>query len=990
MANTASRLSANGSLTISGSFDEVTKIIPDGLILYYDAGKSYSNGFGNTVFDLSSSNNTGIIAGRSTNSFGGATDPVYASANSGYFILNGNGGYITSSILYTTPLEFTIGVWFRTSSTTRASKLIGFGNSQYQNSFAGGTTFETSYDRHLWMGADNRVYFGIYPGQVVSINSSSTYTDNVWHYAVGTFSGSQSALRLYVDGVLLTSNTQFNSAQAYSGYWKIGAGSIGGWPSTSPGASYFLGDIGPAEVYSRALTAAEVLQNYNVDATRFGRTPTPYAVNKLTANTTYITDEFDEVTYNPNNSGPTKNLFQNSQDFNQQFAWLIANGTVTKNQALSPDNTQTATLFSATGQYPVIYYHPPGGLSGYKLVEPGKFYTHSMFVKYVNQSRCTLVNESSPVGGFMIFDLLTGTLAASVNGSIIRATITPFPNGWWRISATYLIPSTSYANNPNEFYWQPQWRLGNYDGTNYSGSQMLVWGAQLEEGNTATTYVSTGFPKNMLLFTDELTTLSTYYWNRENCTITKNATISPDGNYNGFLLSSTINGGSNTGFFQRQLFNLPINTNYTYSVYLKQGTSPTTFLNFYNTSPFSQLIATITWPAIYENGPTVSYSGDATRLASTITDAGSGWWRFSLSMNNGSSSGLTWRVYVTTNGVTNVIGNSVYVWGPQLEFGLTPTTLIRNAGNFINTLPLANTNMVLKTTNTGNTFVKGTYDEYSKMSPITEGLIFNIDPGYDTSYTGSGSTMYDTTQNKYIVNLTAGGSSPTYSSDFGGTLKFTSTFGNNAWANTNFPARTITPTSNYTMSAWIKLNRSNSGLAEFQFYTSSTGALVSPQANTGFAYGSIGCILGTNYYGDYGLFWSTRIQNSGAKELLMGFQNRVTPYQEASPQLTYPMNNSLIFFNWTHIVGVLNNAGNFAGFYVNGVLATSTTASQIASGSFPYAISTIRICADNASGGSGFPRNFDGDIGPMSIWNRALSASEIQQMYNSQRSRFGV
>jgi hypothetical protein len=192
------------------------------------------------------------------------------------------------------------------------------------------------------------------------------------------------------------------------------------------------------------------------------------------------------------------------------------------------------------------------------------------------------------------------------------------------------------------------------------------------------------------------------------------------------------------------------------------------------------------------------------------------------------------------------------------------------------------------------------------------------------------------------------------------------------------------------MSAWVKFNRSNSGLAEFQFYNPVTSVTVSPQANTGYAYGSAGTILGTNYYGDYGLFWYSQIANSGQKQLLVGFQNRVTPYNEASPQLAYTMNNSLIFFNWTHIVGVLNNAGNFAGFYVNGVLVNSTTASQIASGSFPYTYPTVRICADNVAGGSAIPRNFDGDTGPMSIWNRALSATEIQQMYNSQRSRFGV
>ena len=42
MANTASRLSANGSLTISGSFDEVTgTYVSNGLIGSWDVNKSY-------------------------------------------------------------------------------------------------------------------------------------------------------------------------------------------------------------------------------------------------------------------------------------------------------------------------------------------------------------------------------------------------------------------------------------------------------------------------------------------------------------------------------------------------------------------------------------------------------------------------------------------------------------------------------------------------------------------------------------------------------------------------------------------------------------------------------------------------------------------------------------------------------------------------------------------------------------------------------------
>ena len=988
MANTASRLSANGSLTISGSFDEVTRIVPNGLILYYDAGKSYSSGFGNIVYDLSSSNNQGIIAGSSTNSFGGATNPVYASANSGYFILNGNGGYITSSTLYSNPSEFSIGVWFRTATTTRASKLIGFGNSQYQNSISG-TTFDTSYDRHLILGADNKVYFGIYPNQVVSINSSSTYTDNVWHYAVGTFSGSQSAMRLYVDGVLLTSNTQFNFAQAYNGYWKIGTGSIGGWPSTGPGANYFLGDIGPATVYNRALTAQEVLQNYNVDAVRFGRTATPYSVNKLTANTLFITNEFDEVTYNQNNSSPNRNVFDWSQDFSKG-GWSNYNITLTQNAEVAPDGTRTATLLTGGGLYNNIRYYNGGyPYAGGGEFREGETWTHSIFVKYGTQRYVTLVAEDwnfTAINGVnynwvTTFDLLTGAVTGG-GIPIVNQGMTNVGNGWWRIWISFRVPAV-VGFTPQTLQFRP----GLYDGTDYTGKLTYVWGAQLERGASPTEYVGTGSPKNMLLFSEEYARdnngVGAYKWYIENISVSKATIPDPNGKFDASLISTLINGGNNTCYVSQQVYNVTPNVNYTYSVYLKQGTSPTSLINFYSASPFNQLTATITWPTIAGNTPTVSYGGGP--AATSITPAPNEWYRFSISLTNNASTSMVCRVYVRTQGVTNVIGDTVYIWGSQMELGLNPTTYIRNRALYSVNLPLAPAAM--KTTNTGNTFIKNTYDEYSKMSPITEGLIFNIDPGYEGSYVGSGAAMYDTTQNRYRVDLN---NSPAYTDDFGGTLKFTSTFGNNAWANTNIPSRIITTTSNYTMSAWIKLNRSIIGLAESNFYIPGPGNIVS--SNTGFSYGSLGTILGNNYYGDYGLYWRVFI-NNGEKRLGVGLQNRVNlpTFLQSSPGETITLNNNTTYLNWTHIVGVYNSSGNFAGFYVNGVLVNSTTTTTSA-GSFPYnsVVPTLRIAASNEIGGSGQGRNFDGDIGPMSIWNRALSASEIQQMYSSQRSRFGV
>jgi hypothetical protein len=87
---------------------------------------------------------------------------------------------------------------------------------------------------------------------------------------------------------------------------------------------------------------------------------------------------------------------------------------------------------------------------------------------------------------------------------------------------------------------------------------------------------------------------------------------------------------------------------------------------------------------------------------------------------------------------------------------------------------------------------------------------------------------------------------------------------------------------------------------------------------------------------------------------------------------------------------VFNSSGNFCGFYVNGVLVNSTTTSQMSIGSFNFTTSTLRICWDGITGGNPTGRNFDGDIGPMCIWNRALANTEVQQIFNSQRSRFGI
>lgn len=68
--------------------------------------------------------------------------------------------------------------------------------------------------------------------------------------------------------------------------------------------------------------------------------------------------------------------------------------------------------------------------------------------------------------------------------------------------------------------------------------------------------------------------------------------------------------------------------------------------------------------------------------------------------------------------------------------------------------------------------------------------------------------------------------------------------------------------------------------------------------------------------------------------------------------------------------------------YVNGVLANSMSVS----GTILYSTRTVYIGVDPAV----FPLGFKGDAATAMIYNRALDASEVAQIFESTRSRFGI
>ena len=83
---------------------------------------------------------------------------------------------------------------------------------------------------------------------------------------------------------------------------------------------------------------------------------------------------------------------------------------------------------------------------------------------------------------------------------------------------------------------------------------------------------------------------------------------------------------------------------------------------------------------------------------------------------------------------------------------------------------------------------------------------------------------------------------------------------------------------------------------------------------------------------------------------------------------------------WKHIVGVFN--GTTLKVYVNGVEGgTTATVTTANTSSFPLRLGQFY---DTTTG------NWDGQIASTQIYNKALTAAQIKQNFNQQRSRFGI
>jgi len=172
-----------------------------------------------------------------------------------------------------------------------------------------------------------------------------------------------------------------------------------------------------------------------------------------------------------------RNLLTWTEQFDNA-AWGKANATVTANAGVAPDGTTTADLLTgaATTAAKTTFNVTTTLLN--------VAYTWTVYAKYQN-NRWFALNAYSGTGGdnFTFFDVQNGVVGTVGSGA--TASITALSNGWYRCSVTRTATATASGG--------VGLNLASADGvttfpTSSGGQTVLIWGAQLELGSTATEY----------------------------------------------------------------------------------------------------------------------------------------------------------------------------------------------------------------------------------------------------------------------------------------------------------------------------------------------------------------------------------------------------------------------------------------------------------------------------------------------------------------------
>jgi hypothetical protein len=210
-------------------------IVLNGLVLALDAGntKSYP-GSGTTWTDLIGRGNTGTLT----------NGPTYNNTSGGSIVFDGTNDNVS---IGTNGFSFgsspgTLSAWAKTRDRTSTGTIVSYGNAA------------TNGARFLGIGQSN-FYFSGYGSSI----SASGLSYDTWFNMVGVYDGTNASM--YVNGALVAGPTDRSS-------WNTVASNAGIGKNVN-NSEYWQGDVAQVQIYNRALSAAEIQQNYNAFKGRY-------------------------------------------------------------------------------------------------------------------------------------------------------------------------------------------------------------------------------------------------------------------------------------------------------------------------------------------------------------------------------------------------------------------------------------------------------------------------------------------------------------------------------------------------------------------------------------------------------------------------------------------------------------------------------------------------------------------------------------------------
>ena len=225
------------------------RIVTDGLVLCLDAGntKSYS-GSGTTWTDLSGKGNNGTFQNMGSSNLN--------SDNGGSLTFDGSNEYVNCGNPATLSFgtgNFTLSfVTYRTGTGLQGGGYVGKGNGTSE-----GFDFR-----------DNNFFVHGTSGLIASMSFASG--TNVWQHHTFVFDRTSSPyIKRYLNGTYNSASTTNNSSNASGNInsgnnFRIGLSVAGGVNR------YYIGRMSSVMAYNKALSAAEVQQNFNALRGRYG------------------------------------------------------------------------------------------------------------------------------------------------------------------------------------------------------------------------------------------------------------------------------------------------------------------------------------------------------------------------------------------------------------------------------------------------------------------------------------------------------------------------------------------------------------------------------------------------------------------------------------------------------------------------------------------------------------------------------------------------